>query len=177
MLRHFIPLAALVLAPAARAALPVGAAAPQFATQGALNGKPFAFDLAKALKKGPVVLYFYPKAFTQGCTLEAHAFSEASDRFHKAGATIIGMSNDSVPVLQKFSTEACRGKFAVASATPKIVADYDVDLKSGGVSTGLTNRTSYVIARSGKVVMVHSDMNYADHVKLTLAAVQGLKRR
>ncbi|MBC2666361.1 peroxiredoxin [Novosphingobium flavum] len=180
MVRRLTPLAALtalVLAPAAHAALPVGAKAPEFATQGALDGKPFAFDLKKALKKGPVVLYFYPKAFTQGCTLEAHAFSEASDDFHKSGATIIGMSNDALPVLQKFSTEACRGKFAVASATPKIVADYDVDLKREGVSTGLTSRTSYVIAPNGKVVLVHSDMNYADHVKLTLAAVQGLKRK
>jgi peroxiredoxin len=180
MVRRVTPLAALfalVLAPAAQAALPVGASAPAFATQGALDGKPFAFNLKAALKKGPVVLYFYPKAFTQGCTLEAHAFSEASDDFHKAGATIIGMSNDTLPVLQKFSTEACRGKFAVASATPKIVADYDVDLKREGVSTGLTSRTSYVIAPSGKVVLVHSDMNYADHVKLTLAAVQGLKKK
>lgn len=169
-------LAALVAAPA-YAALPVGVSAPQFSTQGALNGKPFAFDLKKALQKGPVVLYFYPKAFTRGCTLEAHAFSEASDDFRKAGATIIGMSNDSVDVLRKFSTEACRGKFAVASATPRIVADYDVDLKRDGVSTGLTSRTSYVISPAGKVVMVHSEQDYRDHVKLTLAAVQGLRRK
>ena len=179
---YLLSLAALVLVGSAvffttslRAALPVGSAAPQFATQGALDGKPFAFDLKQALKKGPVVLYFYPKAFTKGCTLEAHAFSEASDQFHQAGATIIGMSNDDLPTLQKFSTEACRGKFAVASATPQIVKDYDVNLKVGGVSTGLTTRTSYVIARSGKIVMVHSDMDYRDHVKLTLAAVQELK--
>jgi peroxiredoxin Q/BCP len=166
---------ALVLGTAAHAVLPVGATAPSFATQGALDGKPFAFDLKAALKKGPVVLYFYPKAFTQGCTLEAHAFSEASDDFHKAGATIIGMSNDDIPTLQKFSTEACRGKFAVASATPQIVKDYDVALKMVGVSTGLTSRTSYVIAPSGKITLVHSDMNYIDHVKLTLAAVKALK--
>ena len=170
-----LSLLAVGLAPAAHAALPVGASAPAFTTQGAIAGKPFGFDLKKALRKGPVVLYFYPKAFTQGCTLEAHAFSEASDDFHKAGATIVGMSNDSLPVLQKFSTEACRGKFAVASATPRIVADYDVDLKREGVSTGVTSRTSYVISRAGKVVMVHSDMDYRDHVKLTLAAVQNLR--
>lgn len=178
MARFLTPLAALsaLLLPAAlQAELPVGAIAPAFTTQGALAGQPFGFDLKKALRKGPVVLYFYPKAFTQGCTLEAHAFSEASEDFHRAGATIIGMSNDSVPVLQKFSTEACRGKFAVASATPEIVKAYDVDLKRDGVSTGLTSRTSYVIARNGKIVMVHSDMDYRDHVKLTLAAVQGLR--
>lgn len=179
MVRRLTPLAALfaLISPvAAPAALPVGALAPQFATQGALNGAPFAFDLKKALRKGPVVLYFYPKAFTQGCTLEAHAFSEASDDFAKAGATIVGMSNDSLPVLQKFSTEACRGKFAVASATPGIVRDYDVDLVREGVSTGLTSRTSYVIARNGRIAMVHSNLDWRDHVALTLAAVRKLKR-
>lgn len=164
------------LAPAtANAELAQGARAPDFTAQGALKGKPFAFNLHKALKRGPVVLYFYPKAFTQGCTLEAHAFAEASAQFAGAGAQVVGMSNDDVPTLQKFSTEACRDKFAVAAATPQIVAAYDVDLKQGGVSTGLTKRTSYVIDRSGKVVLVHSDMNYRDHVKLTLAAVQKLK--
>jgi len=169
-------LAALVSTPSP-AALPVGATAPDFATQGALDGKPFPFALKQALKKGPVVLYFYPKAFTQGCTLEAHAFSEASDQFHKAGATIIGMSADDLPTLQKFSTEACRGKFAVATAAPDVIKAYDVALARPGMPSGLTNRTSYVIARDGRIVMVHSDLDYRDHVKLTLAAVQGLKRR
>lgn len=176
LLTPLAALAALVAAMPLSAALPVGAKAPDFATQGALNGKPLAFALGKALKKGPVVLYFYPKAFTQGCTLEAHAFSEASDQFRKAGATIIGMSNDDLPTLRKFSTEACRGKFAVASATPQIVRDYDVDLRRGGVSTGLTTRTSYVIDRGGRIVLVHSDMDYRDHVRLTLEAVRKLKR-
>lgn len=179
MARRFLtPLAALaaLVATPAMAALPVGAKAPDFATQGALDGKPFAFALKDALKKGPVVLYFYPKAFTQGCTLEAHAFSEASDDFHKAGATIIGMSADDLPTLQKFSTEACRGKFAVATASPQVVKDYDVALVRPGMPTGLTNRTSYVIARNGKIVMVHSDLDYRDHVKLTLEAVRKLKR-
>jgi len=183
MVRRFLPsLAAPVLAIAAllstvplAAALPVGATAPDFATQGALDGKPFAFALKQALRKGPVVLYFYPKAFTQGCTLEAHAFSEATDDFRKAGATVIGMSADDLPTLQKFSTEACRGKFAVAVASPAIVRDYDVDLKRDGTSTGLTSRTSYVIARDGRVVLVHSDMDYRDHVRLTLEAVRKLK--
>jgi thioredoxin-dependent peroxiredoxin len=178
MARIIPPLAALVALVSAvplAAALPVGAKAPAFATHGALDGKPFGFELKKALRKGPVVLYFYPKAFTQGCTLEAHAFSEASDDFHKAGATIVGMSNDDVPTLQKFSTEACRGKFAVASATPDIVRAYDVDLKRDGVSTGRTSRTSYVIARSGQITLVHSDMDYRDHVRLTLEAVRKLK--
>lgn len=166
---------AIASAPAS-AELANGAKAPAFEARGALAGKPFSFSLANALKKGPVVLYFYPKAFTQGCTLEAHAFAEASDQFKAAGATVVGMSNDDIATLQKFSTEACRDKFAVAAASPAVIKAYDVDLKKpDGVSTGLTKRTSYVIGRNGKIVMVHSDMDYRDHVKMTLAAVRKLK--
>ncbi|MCW1381718.1 peroxiredoxin [Novosphingobium sp. KCTC 2891] len=168
---------ALIVPSAARAQLAQGARAPDFTAQGALAGKPFGFHLKQALKRGPVVLYFYPKAFTQGCTLEAHAFAEASGDFRKAGATVVGMSNDDVATLTKFSTEACRDKFAVAAATPQVISAYDVDLKRDGVSTGLTMRTSYVIGRDGRVVLVHSDMDYRDHVKLTLAAVQKLRAR
>jgi len=166
---------ALFSAPAS-AELANGVKAPAFDAKGALAGKPFSFSLTQALKKGPVVLYFYPKAFTQGCTLEAHAFAEASDQFKAAGATVVGLSNDDIATLQKFSTEACRDKFAVAAASPAVIKAYDVDLKKpDGVSTGLTKRTSYVIGRNGKIVMVHSDMDYRDHVKATLAAVRKLK--
>jgi peroxiredoxin Q/BCP len=165
---------ALLAASPAFAELKAGARAPDFAAKGALAGKPFSFSLKDALKKGPVVLYFYPKAFTQGCTLEAHAFAEASDDFKAAGATVIGMSNDKIETLQKFSTEACRDKFAVAAATPQVIKSYDVALKAVGIPTGLTKRTSYVIGRDGKIVMVHSEMDYRDHVKLTLAAVRKL---
>lgn len=179
-MRYKIPLAFVALGLAlpavpANAALPVGAQAPTFTTQGAKAGKVVPFDLKAALKRGPVVLYFYPKAFTQGCTMEAHAFAEASDDFAKSGATVVGMSADDLPTLQKFSTEACRDKFAVAVATPAIVKSYDVALKRDGVAAGLTDRTSYVIAQDGRVVMVHSDMDYRDHVKLTLEAVRKLK--
>ncbi len=170
-LAAFAALALLVPA-AAQAELPQGAKAPAFSAPGALAGKPFTFNLQAALKRGPVVLYFYPKAFTQGCTLEAHAFAENSDKFAKAGATVVGMSNDDIPTLQKFSTEECRDKFAVAAASKAVIKAYDVDLKAVGISTGYTKRTSYVIDQSGKIAMVHSDMDYRDHVKLTLAAVQ-----
>ncbi|MFN3515887.1 MAG: peroxiredoxin [Novosphingobium sp.] len=118
--------AALVVPAAAPANLPVGARAPQIETQGALGGKPFAFNLEQALKKGPVVLYFYPKAFTSGCTLEAKAFADAHDQFRAAGATVIGMSADDLPSLRRFSTEVCASKFAVAIATPLTIAAYDV---------------------------------------------------
>lgn len=169
-------LAALSLPAASQADLPQGARAPIFATRGAMAGKPFAFNLRSALRQGPVVLYFYPKAFTQGCTLEARAFAEANADFRAAGATVVGMSADDVPTLQRFSTEACRDKFAVASATPQIIRAYDVALKQpDGTATGLTTRTSYVIGRDGRIRMVYTNMNYAEHVRLTLEAVRAMK--
>ena len=112
-----IALAAAASWPAA-AALPVGAKAPAIDTQASLAGKPFAFSLKSALKKGPVVLYFYPAAFTQGCTIEAHEFAEAADDFRKEGATVIGISADTIETLNRFSREACRDKFAVAVGKP-----------------------------------------------------------
>jgi peroxiredoxin len=133
------------------------------------------FKLKDALKKGPVVLYFYPKAFTSGCTLEAHAFAEATADFAKAGASVVGMSNDDVPTLQKFSTEHCRDKFAVASASPDIIKAYDVALKRLGISLGLANRTSYVIGTDGKIKLAYSNMDYKEHVTRTLDAVKALK--
>lgn len=170
-------LLALSLPAASSAVLPNGARAPQIVTQGALAGKPFVFNLEKALRKGPVVLYFYPKAFTQGCTLEAHAFAEASAEFQAAGATVIGMSADDLTSLQRFSTEACRDKFAVAIANPRTIAAYDVVLKKpDGSSTGLASRTSYVIGKDRRIKFVHSNSDYRDHVRLTLQAVRALRR-
>jgi peroxiredoxin len=148
--------------------------APAFVTQGARAGKPFTFNLKAALKKGPVVLYFYPKAFTKGCTLEAHAFAEAIGDFQKAGASVIGLSADDLPTLEKFSTMECRDK-PVGIASPAIIKGYDVALTMPGRSEAMTKRTSYVIGQDGKVKLVWSDMNYAEHVAKTLAAVQALK--
>jgi len=165
---------ALLVPGAAQAELAQGAAAPDFTTKGALAGKPLSVNLKALLVKGPVVLYFYPKAFTQGCTLEAHAFAEASGEFAAAGATVLGMSNDDLPTLQKFSTAECRDKFTVAIASKDVIKSYNVALNVAGVPTGLTKRTSYVIDQSGKIVLVHSDMDYRDHVKLSLEAVQKL---
>ena len=167
-----IGIAILAAAPTA-AALPTGAKAPNFTTQGAIAGKPFRLNLAEQLKHGPVVLYFYPKAFTEGCTLEAHAFSEAAKVFKKAGARVIGMSADDLPTLEKFSVEGCRNAFPVATATPEVIKAYDVGLKQ---KPEMTDRTSYVIDRSGKIVFVHSDLDWSEHVAKTLAAVKGLKR-
>ena len=157
----------------ASAALPIGSKAPDFFTTGALAGKPFRLHLKEQLRKGTVVLYFFPKAFTKGCTLEARAFSEAKAQFHRAGARVIGMSADDLPTLQKFSVEECRNSFAVATATPEIIAAYDVALKQ---KAGLTDRTSYVISPSGRIVMVHSDLDWSQHVSKTLAAAKAINR-
>jgi peroxiredoxin Q/BCP len=167
-----IPAIAMAAAPAA-AALKQGAKAPQIATIGAVGGKTFQLDLKDQLKRSAVVLYFFPKAFTKGCTLEAHAFSEAIPEFRKAGAQVIGMSADNVETLKKFSTEECRSAFPVATATPAIQKAYDVAWKE---KPGLTTRTSYVIARDGRVVMVHDDLDWSKHVEKTLAAAKALKR-
>ena len=162
------------LASPAMAALAVGAKAPDFTTRGAKAGKTFTLTLSHQLRHGPVVLYFFPKAFTPGCSAEAREFAEHIDDFRKAGATVIGMSADPVDDLVAFSTKECAGKFAVASAGPAIVSDYDVALK---VRPGMTDRTSYVIAPSGRIAFVHSEMNYAGHVKSTLAAVQAMQQK
>ena len=161
----------LVAAPAT-AALKVGAKAPEFATTGAVGGKEFKLDLAQQLKKGPVVLYFFPKAFTSGCTAEAHAFSQAIGDFKKAGAQVIGMSGDDLKTLHDFSTRECRSAFPVATATPDIQKEYDV---AWAAHPGITTRTSYVIAKTGKIVMVHDDLDFSQHVAKTLAAVKALK--
>ena len=172
-MRHFFALAALAsLAAPAGAALPVGAKAPEIVTTGAVGGKAFKLDLQRELRKGPVVLYFFPKAFTKGCTLEAHAFSEAAAEFRKAGAEVIGMSADNLPTLEQFSVKECRSAFPVATATPETIRAYDVAFDK---APGLTNRTSYVIGRDGRVVMVHSDLDWSQHVAKTLAAVRALK--
>jgi thioredoxin-dependent peroxiredoxin len=172
MLRHLLGLSLLLISSSAPAALAPGAKAPDFTTQGALAGKPFQFRLAQALKKGPVVLYFFPAAFTSGCTVEAHEFAEATPEFNKLGATVIGMSADGIEKLQKFSVEACRNKFAVATASPAVIKGYDVALQ---VKPGLTNRTSYVIAPDGRIIHAYTAMAVQGHVSGTMDAVKKWK--
>ncbi len=168
--------ATLAFSVPAAAALAPGAKAPDFTTRGAVAGKVIPVHLAEQLKKGPVVLYFFPAAYTGGCNAEAHAFAEAIPQFQAAGATVIGMSADDVGTLARFSAEKCAGKFAVASAGPKVVAGYDVALGKQMAGRDLTKRTSYVIDRQGRIAFVHDDMNPAEHVSQTLAAVRKLKR-
>lgn len=171
-MRTLITALALALPTLGHAALPVGAKAPDFTTQGAKGGKTFDFNLAKALKKGPVVLYFFPAAFTPGCVIEARQFAEASGDFAKAGATLIGVAADPIDKLAKFSVEECRNKFPVAVATPAMVEGYDVKLPTGFRS----NRTSYVIGTNGRIAFAYSAMAPDGHVSGTLGAVRAMKR-
>lgn len=167
-----LPALALALTPVA-AALPEGAKAPQIATTGAVGGKAFKIDLQRQLKRGPVVLYFFPKAFTKGCTLESRAFSQAMPEFRKAGAQVIGLSADPIDTLKEFSIKECSSAFPVASATPALQKAYDV---AWAEQPGLTKRTSYVIGRDGRIVMVHDDLDWSQHVAKALAAVKALQR-
>jgi thioredoxin-dependent peroxiredoxin len=167
----FFAAVALSTATTAAAELPVGDKAPTFTTRAALAGEEFGFSLSAALAKGPVVLYFYPKAFTQGCTLEANAFAEAMPKFKAAGASVIGMSNDDIATLKRFSREECRDAFPVGVASAKVIGAYDVAV--GG--SGLSSRTSYVIASDGRIRAVHANSDYRGHVEKTLAAVRALK--
>lgn len=164
---------ALSLAVPAAAALKPGEKAPDFTASGAVAGKPISVSLKAALRKGPVVLYFFPAAFTAGCNAEAHAFAEALPDFQKAGATVIGMTAGNVDQLEKFSSEYCAGKFAVAAASPAVVKDYDVQLtKPDGTKTAITSRTSFVIAPDGRILFVHSDPSPAGHIRQSLEAVR-----
>jgi thioredoxin-dependent peroxiredoxin len=152
------------------AALPDGTKAPDFTTEASLAGKAFQFSLAKALKKGPVVLYFYPAAFTPGCTIEAHDFAEATPKFEALGATVIGVSHDPIDKLNKFSVSECRNKFAVASdADGSIMKNYDAVLAA---KPEYANRTSYVIAPTGQIIYSYTELKPDQHVENTMAAVK-----
>ncbi|KQN93161.1 peroxiredoxin [Sphingomonas sp. Leaf231] len=177
MRRLLATVLAFAVSTPAVAALAPGARAPDFTTRGAIAGKVVGVHLAEQLKRGPVVLYFFPAAFTGGCNAEARAFAEKVDAFRAAGATVIGMSADNVADLQRFSSSECAGKFAVASAGPKVVAGYDVALGKEVKGRQVTSRTSYVIGRDGRIVSVYSDMNPTEHVTRSLAAVQRLGTR
>ena len=155
------------------AALAVGDTAPDFTVQAAQAGHEFSLSLADSLKKGPVVLYFYPKAFTSGCTAEAHEFAEATPTFNALGATVVGMSTDDIATLKKFSVEACRDKFAVAAdLAGGVTKQYDA---SFAPNAERASRISYVISPAGKVVYVYASPDPQEHVRRTLAAVEQWK--
>ena len=164
------------LASPAFAALKEGTQAPDFTAPAYLAGKAFTFNLADALKKGPVVVYFFPAAHTSGCNLEAHLFSQAIDQFKALHATVIGVTAGNTDQLSDFSkeTEHCGGKFPVAADKgAKIAKEYDALLT---LRPGWSNRTSYVIAPSGKITHVYSDLSPKKHVQETLNAVKALEK-
>jgi peroxiredoxin len=184
--------AALLLAVPAFAMLQAGARAPDFTATASQAGKDFTFSLHSALKKGPVVVYFYPAAYTGGCDLEAHTFATQADKFKAAGATIIGVSADSIQRLNQFSSDPdyCAGKFPVASdAGGKIAASYGLklippqpnvtDVRGKLVTHGFIPRTTFVIAKDGRIVSaLSSEQDHIkpdQHVTKALAIVQQMR--
>ncbi|WP_417473988.1 peroxiredoxin [Luteimonas mephitis] len=181
-MKHLLKLAAaaiagtVMLASPSLAALKPGTQAPDFSAPAYLAGEPFTFKLADALKKGPVVVYFFPAAHTPGCNLEAALFSQAIDKFKARRATVIGVTAGNIDELADFSkeTEHCGGKFPVAADQgAKIAAQYDAVLQ---MKPGWSNRTSYVIAPSGKVVHAYSELNPNRHVAESLQALDALEK-
>lgn len=174
------------------AVLKPGAVAPGFTAEASLAGKDFTFSLGEALKKGPVVLYFYPAAFTEGCDLEAHTFATDKAAFDAAGATIIGVSADSIERLNAFSSDPnyCAGKFPVASdAEGKIAGSYDLkviaarpgmhDVRGVAIEHAFIPRTTFVVAGDGRIVAALSSatdhLQPDEHVRRSLAIVQRLR--
>ena len=169
------------------AALSAGESAPDFKTQASLAGKAFSFSLKDALKKGPVVVYFYPSAYTRGCNIQAHTFAENNDRFVAAGATIVGVSLDSIARLNKFSADPdyCAGKIAVASdADGKIAKSYELsvraavaglkDSKGEAIDHGFAERTTFVIGTDGRIAATIGGIAPAANVEKALEIVQQL---
>lgn len=154
----------------AMAALDIGESAPKFTAQAALGGNVLKYTLADELSKGPVVLYFFPSAFSAGCSMEAHDFAEALDDYKALGATVIGISRDDIETQKKFSIQECRGKFPVASdADQSIMKAYDAVLF---FRSDYANRVSYVIAPNGKIIYQYSSLNPVKHVANTLTALK-----
>lgn len=173
MTRILAMLLLLGAATPALAALKVGDAAPDFTAPATLGGKEFIFHLKDALRHGPVVVYFYPAAFTKGCAIEAHDFAEAMPDFRAAGASVIGVSHDDIATLNKFSVSECQSKFPVAADRDRsIMKGYDAAL---GFLTPYADRTSYVVTEEGRIAFAYSSLNPDKHVAGALKAVRALK--
>jgi peroxiredoxin len=188
--RQVISLIACIACMPALAALPTGASAPQFTAQASLAGKPFTFSLKDALAKGPVVVYFYPSAYTTGCDLQAHTFAVDKDKFTAAGATIIGVSLDSIQRLKDFSADPayCAGKFPTASdADGSIAKSYELKVQEGpagfkdvrGVEIGhaFVERTTFVLTKDGKIADAITGVAPDKNVEQALEAVKHLKAK
>ena len=154
------------------AALKPGDIAPDFTVEAAQGGSRFEFKLADALKKGPVVVYFYPKSFTSVCTQEAHDFAENIQNFKTAGASVIGVSSDDINVQRDFSAKECRDKFPVgADPDFTVIKAYDAAFTVPVAGAVFANRISYVIAPDGKIIEEYTDSSAENHIKNALAAV------
>ena len=163
----------LLFAGSANALLAPGDAAPDFTAEAALAGKPFTYTLSEALKKGPVVLYFYPKAFTSGCTVQAHLFAKAIPEFSALGATVIGMSADTIDKQKEFSLKECSDTLPVAADPDgKVVKAYDASMMFG---SDTSKRATYVITPDSKIFYVYSDMDPNQHVSESLNALKRWK--
>jgi peroxiredoxin len=188
-------LLATLVTPAAFAALKPGEKAPDFSAKASLAGKEFTFSLKEALERGPVVVYFYPSAFTGGCNTQAHTFSENKEKFDTAGASIIGVSQDSIERLNAFSADPqyCAGKFAVASDpdgtiaksynlnTMKLPAGDVKDTRGVAIDHEFTERTTFVVTPDYKIVATLSSaddkISPAEHVEKALAVVKDLANK
>ena len=160
----------LTLAAPARAALDIGERAPTFVAPASVGGKVYEFSLADSLKKGPVVLYFFPAAYSEGCSLEAHNFAEAMSDFAALGASVVGVSGDDIETLSKFSTQACQSRFPVVSdQTQAVMKSYDAVMQT---RPEYANRTSYVIAPDGSIVSHYMNLNPNKHVEKMLDALR-----
>jgi peroxiredoxin len=154
----------------ASAALDIGETAPAFIAQAALGGTVYNFSLAESLKKGPVVLYFFPAAYSEGCSIEAHYFADATEQFKALGASVIGVSGDDIETLTKFSVQVCQSRFPVASdKTQAIMKSFDAVMQT---RPEYANRISYVIAPNGTVVFQYMSLNPTKHVEKTLDALR-----
>jgi peroxiredoxin len=171
--RAFLSLAFAFYATAALAMLKPGESAPDFSVQAAQGGKDFLFSLKDALKKGPVVLYFYPKSFTSVCTEEAHEFAEAMEQFAAMNASVIGVSGDKIETQREFSTKECRDKFPVG-ADPRfeVIKAYDAAFNVPVAGPMFASRISYVISPEGKILSAVSDSGATKHIENALAAVR-----
>jgi peroxiredoxin len=152
-----------------QAALDVGDTAPDFSVPAALGGKVFQYRLSEQLAKGPVVLYFFPAAFSEACSIEARQFAEAIDKFKALGASVIGVSGDDIELITRFSVQACQGRFPVAADENKTVLKaYDAAMQT---RPDFANRVSYLIVPDGKVAYSYLSLNPNKHVENTLAAL------
>jgi thioredoxin-dependent peroxiredoxin len=161
----------------ARSELPIGTIAPGFSAKAAQGGRDLTFTLSEALKRGPVVVYFYPKSFTSVCTEEAHLFAEAMSEFEALGSSVIGISTDTIETQREFSRMECRDKFPVAGDPEgKVVKAYNVLVRMEGVGI-IANRTSYVIAPDGRIASVLTAGDAGSHIQSALASVKAWKAR